>query len=800
MLKNVSLNIYGMTCTLCSMTIESTLEKLEGIDKVNVSYASEKAKLEYDDSKINLEYIKEQIKLLGFSVDESENKLINKNGLTGHEIERKKLRNVFIISALFSAPLVLAMILGGLGFCHDNFDPQTSTKIGQFIQWLRYKAYGLHNWKLQLILATIVQFTVGLKFYKNSYYALKAKSATMDLLVAIGSTAAYLYSVYIVFFQVATYTLGMRDIYFEASTTIITLVLLGKYLEASAKSRTSKAIQSLINLQPKKAKVIRNEMEIEIPVNEVIVEDIIVVRPGEKIPVDGVIINGYSTVDESMITGESIPIEKVEGDFVTGASLNKFGTFKFKATKIGKDTMLANIIKLVDNAQSSKPPIQKTADKVAGNFIPFILIVSAYTFVIWYFFIFGRQTFLLDSAIIYAVSVLVVSCPCALGLATPAAIMVGMGKGAQHGILIKNGEELERTCKVNTIVFDKTGTITTGKPEVTDIILFNSEKIDGRNNFNKKNNLLLISSIAEKKSEHPLGEAIYKFAKVEFGREIEDPDKFKAVPGKGIIAEVKNKKILIGTKSFLEENHIQSNEANELLNSLQNGGKTAVLVAIDNILVGVIALADKIKEDSAQVIKVLKEMNIEVYMLSGDNEKTALAVAKKVGINNIIAEVQPEDKANEIEKLKKSGKIIAMVGDGINDAPALAVADVGFAMGTGTDVAIETGDIVLLSGELKSLVEAIKLSKNTMRKIKQNLFWAFIYNVIAIPIAATGHLNPVIGSVAMCLSSISVLLNSLSLKNSKIQISSANNTLLEKIFSKLFLKFRISKQFKHQEN
>lgn len=800
MLKNISLNIYGMTCALCSMTIESTLEKLDGIGKVNVSYASEKAKLEYDDSKIKLEYIIRQIELLGFSVDESESKLVYKNGLTGNEIERKKMRNTFIISALFSTPLVLAMILGGLGFCHDNFDPQTSTKIGEYIQLLRYKAYGLHNWKLQLILATIVQFTVGLRFYKNSYYALKAKSATMDLLVAIGSTAAYLYSVYIVFFQVATYTLGMRDIYFEASTTIITLVLLGKYLEASAKSKTSKAIQSLINLQPRKAKVIRSEIEIEIPVNEVSVGDIIVVRPGEKIPVDGIIINGYSTVDESMITGESIPIEKVEGDSVTGASLNKFGTFKFRATKIGNDTILANIIKLVDNAQNSKPPIQKIADKVAGNFVPFVLIVSAYTFVIWYFFIFGRQTFLLDSAIIYAVAVLVVSCPCALGLATPAAIMVGMGKGAQNGILIKNGEELERACKINTIVFDKTGTITTGKPEVTDIILFNNKNIGEKDDFDKKNYLLLISAIAEKKSEHPLGEAIYKFAKVKFTRELEDPDEFEAIPGKGIIARVKDKRILIGTKNFLEENNIESKELNKLLNSLQNQGKTAALVAIDNNLAGIIALSDKIKEDSAQVIKVLKKMNIEIYMLSGDNEKTALTVAKKVGINNVIAEVQPKDKAHEIEKLKRSGEIIAMVGDGINDAPALAVADVGFAMGTGTDVAIETGDIVLLSGELKSLVKAIELSKITMKKIKQNLFWAFIYNIIAIPIAATGHLNPVVGSVAMCFSSISVLLNSLSLKNSKFQTSNSGGIGLIKVFSNLFFKFRINKQFKHQGN
>ncbi|WP_010239974.1 heavy metal translocating P-type ATPase [Clostridium arbusti] len=768
MLENTSLKVYGMTCTLCSMTIESTLEKLEGITKVNVSYASEKARLEYDDTKVKLNDIKKQIELLGFSVDANNGKQPNKKGLTRSEIERRKLKNVFIVSAIFSTPLIMAMILGGLGFCHDNFDPNTATKIGSFIQLLRYKASSLHDWRLQLILATIVQFTVGLKFYKSSFYALKAKSATMDLLVAIGSTAAYLYSVYIVIFQTATYTFGMRNIYFEASATIITLVLLGKFLESSAKSRTSKAIQSLIKLQPKNAKVIKNGLECDISIDKVVVGDIIVVRPGEKIPVDGIILDGYSTVDESMITGESIPIEKKENDSVTGASINKYGTFKFRATKVGNETMLANIIKLVDDAQSSKPPIQKIADKVAGYFIPFVIIVSLYTFVVWYFFIFHRQVFLLDQAIIYAVAVLVVSCPCALGLATPAAIMVGMGMGAQHGILIKDGEELERACKINTIILDKTGTITTGKPEVTDIILLDNKAITGNNERDKKDALLLISAKSEKKSEHPLGKAIYKFAREKFGRELEDIDKFEAVPGKGIFATIKDKSILIGTRKLLEENNIGLKNSGEILNSLHEQGKTAILIAINNNLVGIIALSDKIKDDSIEAVKALKKLNIKVYMLTGDNEKAAFTVAKKVGINNIIAEVQPKDKAQEVDKLRSEGKIVAMVGDGINDAPALATADIGFAMGTGTDVAIETGDIVLLNGELRSLVTAIKLSKRTMRKIKQNLFWAFIYNIFGIPIAAMGYLNPVVASVAMCFSSISVLLNSLSLKRFKL--------------------------------
>lgn len=764
MIANTSLRIYGMTCTLCSMTIESALEKVKGIKKVNVSYASEKAKLEYDDVEVDLAKIKKEIELLGFSVTENKDAKFGDKELTLGEIERNKLRNLFIISAILSAPLMLAMILGGLGFCHDAFDPTSATRWGAFVETLRYKAFLLHDWRLQLFLGTIVQFTIGLKFYKSSYYALKAKSATMDLLVALGSTAAYLYSVYIVIFQTATYTFGMRNIYFEASTTIITLVLLGKYLESKAKSVTSKAIQSLIELQPKNAKVIRTGQEIEIPIDQVVVDDIIVVRPGEKIPTDGIIVEGYSTVDESMLTGESIPIEKKENDLVTGASINNYGTFRFRATKVGAETKLANIIKLVDEAQSSKAPIQKIADKVSSYFIPFVVFISAYTFVIWYFFVYNQQTFLLDYAIINAVAVLVVSCPCALGLATPAAIMVGMGIGAKNGVLIKNGEDLERACKINTIVLDKTGTITIGKPDVTDVIL-----IDGNSTVvANEEQLLQISCIAEKQSEHPLGIAIYKYAVSKFNKEPENAEKFEAIPGKGVIAFIKGRSVIIGTEKLIIENSIKADAAKQKLLCLQEEGKTAVLVAVDGILVGIIALSDKIKDSSKEVIDALKKLNIQVYMLTGDNKKTALKVAKQVGIENVIAEVQPENKAQEITRLKNKGRVVAMVGDGINDAPAIATADIGFAVGSGTDVAIETGNIVLLRDDLRALITSIRLSKLTMRKIKQNLFWAFIYNLIGIPIAATGHLNPVVASVAMCYSSISVLINSLSLKRFKI--------------------------------
>jgi copper-(or silver)-translocating P-type ATPase len=761
MIESISLKVYGMTCALCPLTIEAALERVEGISKITVSFAAEKANLQYDAEKVNLSDIRKKIELLGFYVDENEAK-VTKTGLTRSEIERNKLKNLFIISAILSLPLILAMTLSGLGFCHDTYDPRSATKIGIFIEYLRFKAKVLHDWRLQLALATPVQFIIGFRFYKKSFYALKARNATMDLLVAIGTTAAYFYSVYVSLFEPSAYIYGMKNIYFEASSTIITLVLLGKYLESIAKGKTSKAIQTLIQLKPKTAKVLRNGMETDIPIEEVLVGDIIIVKPGEKVPVDGIIVEGFSTVDESMLTGESIPVEKKEKDIVTGASLNKYGTFKFRATKIGNETVFANIIKMVEEAQEGKAPIQKIVDKVSGLFIPFVLLIALGTFIIWFFLIYDGQLFVIDKPIIYAVSVLVVSCPCALGLATPAAIMVGMGKGAQNGILIKNGEELERACSINTIVLDKTGTITTGKPEVTDIILLDKEK-----GINDEDSLLILAAIAEKKSEHPLGASIYKFGKEKFGKELEDPDKFEAIPGKGIYAVIKDKSVLIGTKKLLEQNSINLTKSEEILTSLQESSKTAVLVAINDSLVGVIALSDKIKENSKEVVSTLESMGIEVYMLTGDNKKTASSVAKELGIRNFIAEVQPENKAEEISKLKKEGKIVAMVGDGINDAPALATADVGFAIGTGTDVAIETADIVILRDDLTSLVSAIKLSQQTMKKIKQNLFWAFIYNLIGIPIAASGHLNPVVGAVTMSLSSISVLLNSLSLKKLK---------------------------------
>lgn len=763
MSEPISLKIYGMTCALCSSSIEDSLKKLDGVDSAVVSYATEKAVLTFDSGKIQLPQIKSSIESLGFWVEDSKAKA-DKKGRSKSEAERVKLRNTVLLSALLSAPLIIAMLLGGLGFCHEYFDPASQTKFSFFTEALRNKTRFLHDWRLQLAAATPVQFIIGFRFYKNSFYSLRAGKATMDLLVALGTSAAYFYSVYIAVFETATYIFGMKNIYFEASSVIITLVLLGKYLETVARGRTSKAIQSLIELKPKTARVLRGSEEADISVDEVAIGDIIVVRPGEKIPVDGVIIEGYSTVDESMLTGESLPVDKKEHDHVTGASLNKYGTFKFQAAKVGNETVLAHIINMVEEAQSSKAPIQKIADRICGLFVPFVLLTAAGTFLYWYFIVEKHIFFLIDKPIIYAVSVLVISCPCALGLATPTAIMVGMGKGAQHGILIKNGEKLEAACRIDTVVLDKTGTITEGNPAVTDILALNESQ------GLKEEDLLLLAASAEKKSEHPLGKAIYEKGRSAAGREIADPGRFEAIPGKGILAHSDGKQVLIGTKSFLKEYGISLHHSDRILSSLEDKGKTAVLMAVDNELSAVFGLADTIKNHSSIVVSALERMGIEVYMLTGDNEKTAKSVAEKVGIKNVIAQVLPRNKAEEIDKLKKQGKIVAMVGDGINDAPALATADIGFAIGTGTDVAVETSDIVLLKDDLTAVPEAIQLSRRTINKVKQNLFWAFIYNVIGIFFAVTGNLNPVVAAAAMAFSSISVLLNSLSLKRFKPKV------------------------------
>ncbi|HEY0828287.1 MAG TPA: copper-translocating P-type ATPase, partial [Bacilli bacterium] len=604
--------------------------------------------------------------------------------------------------------------------------------------------YQIHPY-IALVLATVVQFYVGWRFYRGAYKALRGGSANMDVLVVMGTSAAYFYSL------VSVLTGSRHHLYFEAAAIIITLILMGKFLESKAKGQTSEALKKLMGLQAKTARVIRNGLEVDLPIEEVVVGDVIFVRAGEKISVDGEIIEGHSSIDESMLTGESMPVTKKAGDSVIGATINKHGSFTFKATKVGKDTALAQIVKLVEEAQGSKAPIQRLADKISGIFVPIVIGIAIVTFALTYFLI-G-----FTPALISAVTVLVIACPCALGLATPTAVMVGTGKGAENGILIKSAEHLESAHRVTTVVLDKTGTITKGKPEITNIITIGNIS---------ENELLQFAAAAEKGSEHPLGEAIVNGAK-EKGLESLEVFGFNAIPGHGIEADIEGKKIRIGNKKWMKENHVPVDSVLEQMEKLESEGKTAMLISMDAELAGMIAVADTVKESSAEAVKQLKRMGIEVIMITGDNQRTAVAIAKQVGIDRVLAEVLPEDKSNEVEKLKSRGKIVAMVGDGINDAPALVAAHIGIAIGTGTDVAIEAADVTLMRGDLIGIVDTIRLSKATMRKIRQNLFWAFAYNIVLIPVAAFGLLTPILAGAAMAFSSVSVVTNTLFLRRWK---------------------------------
>ena len=721
----VVLNLKGMTCAACAARIEKKLNQLPGVQKAAVNLATERATVEYDENRVKVADLIKAVEDLGYHATQA-TEVSRDREKEEREKEIKRLRKELTVAVVLSAPLLLAMIVSLLGidlpFLHDEY--------------------------FQLIIATPIQFIIGWRFYKNAFYALRAKSPNMDVLIAMGTTAAYFFSIYNGFFVPAEPGV-MKDLYFETSAVIITLILLGKYLEAVAKGKTSEAIKKLMGLQAKTARVIRDGQEIDIPIEEVEVGDIIVVRPGEKVPVDGKIVEGNSALDESMLTGESLPVEKKTGDLVVGATLNKFGTFKFEATKVGKDTVLAQIIKMVEEAQGSKAPIQKIADQVSGIFVPVVIGIAMLTFFLWYLVV-GD----LAMAIVSAVSVLVIACPCSLGLATPTAIMVGTGLGAENGILIKGGEYLEMAYKLNTVVLDKTGTITKGQPEVTDLLSLGALGNE---------QILRLAAIAEKNSEHPLGVTIYEKGKAEFGN-LPDPDQFAAIPGHGIRAVVDQQEIYIGTRRLMTENGIVLGAAEGAVVNLEDEGKTAMLMAIDKQVEAIIAVADTLKENSKEAIAELQQMGIEVYMITGDNRRTAAAIAQQVGIAHVLAEVLPEHKAEEVEKLKKEGAIVAMVGDGINDAPALATADIGMAIGTGTDVAMETADLTLMRGDLLTIPAAIRLSRQTMRKIKQNLFWAFIYNTLGIPFAALGFLNPIIAGAAMTFSSISVVTNSLSLK------------------------------------
>lgn len=749
-------HIHGMTCSLCSITIEAALQKQKGVSSTSVSYASEKAIVHYDEAHSTVTDIVKTIEAVGFGATVHEE---GSDPEEGGRKELRRLRNRLILSALLSLPLFVSMLLGGLGFCHDAiYGADTTTPFSAFLNQVRVKTLFLHDWKFQMALATPVQFLIGFRFYKQAFYSLKAGKAGMDLLVVVGTTAAYAYSVRTSLLEEGLIIAGMRNIYFEASAVIITLVLLGKYLESVAKGRTSRAIRSLMDLEAKKARIIRDGEESEVLLQEVRQGDLVVVRPGEKIPVDGFIVEGRSTVDESMLTGESVPVSKEPEDTVIGASINGNGSFTYRATKVGEESFLARIVQITEEAQNSKAPIQKIADSVSGYFVPFVLLASVATFFVWYGYIYEWSVYFLSDALLHAVAVLVVSCPCALGLATPTAIMAGMGKGAQKGILIRNGEQLERAGKITDVVMDKTGTLTSGKPELTGILPAPGETRDS-------DRLLFLAAVAEKRSEHPLGKALVAAASRNQESPLPDPEEFYAVPGKGVVARIDGKAILAGSKAFLQEQDVDISAAEPLEQQIQrNHGQTHVYLAENGRLIAALSLGDRLRDSATPTVAQLTAMGITVHLLTGDNRASAEQAARQVGITNVLAEVLPERKAEMVHSLKSKGRVVAMVGDGINDAPALASADVGIAIGSGTDVAVETGDIVLLQDDLVSIPEAIRLSAKTMLIIKENLFWAFIYNLAAIPFAAAGYLNPVVAAAAMGLSSVSVLLNSLRLR------------------------------------
>jgi Cu+-exporting ATPase len=743
--KEVSIPIEGMTCAACAKSIERTVGKLSGVESVSVNLATEKANIKYNPAELRLSEIKQAIAKAGYKALETESRDRSDEDKKRKEREIRVLWTKFAVSAVFALPLLYISMGHMLGLpLPKAFHPMD---------------YPLRYALVQFFL-TIPIVIAGYRFYTVGFKAIWRRNPNMDSLIAMGTSAAVIYSMYSTYQISIGHFMHAMDLYFESAGVIITLILLGKSLEAVSKGRTSEAIKKLMGLAPKTAIVIQGNEEIEIPIEEVEVGDIIAVKPGSKIPVDGEVVEGLTAIDESMLTGESIPVEKNPGDKVFAASINKTGSIRFKATKVGSDTALAQIIKLVEDAQGSKAPIAQMADIVSGYFVPIVFAIATLSALAWYFI--GGETPVFSLTIF--ISVLVIACPCALGLATPTAIMVGTGKGAEYGVLIKGGEALETAHKIKTIVFDKTGTITEGRPEITDII---TTKIIDRKR------LLQLAASAEKGSEHPLGEAIVHGAQKE-NLDILKVEKFNAIPGHGIEVEIEGKNILLGNRKLMKERNISLSELEAESDRLASEGKTPMYAAIDNQLAGIIAVADIVKESSAKAIKKLHEMGIEVAMITGDNLKTAEAIAKQVGIDRVLAEVLPQDKANEIKKLQSEGKKVAMVGDGINDAPALAQADIGIAIGSGTDVAMESADIVLMRSDLMDVPTAIQLSKSTIRTIKQNLFWAFGYNTAGIPLAAGvlhifggPMLNPIFAAAAMSLSSVSVLTNALRLKGFK---------------------------------
>ncbi|WP_300409829.1 heavy metal translocating P-type ATPase [Lagierella sp.] len=715
-LETVKLDIQGMSCEACSNRIEKMLGRLP-IEEAVVNSITNSGVVRFKNGLVTEEEIVGQVEKAGYSakVIRDEENVIDRD-----EKELKGLKRDLIISAIFTIPLFSAMFFHMAGI-HTP----------------------LSNGWVQLILAIPVQFYIGRRFYKGAFNSLRGGGANMDVLIVMGTSAAFFFSLYHTI-------IGSPDLYYESSAVIITLILLGKFFEKRAKTRTTDAINKLMELQAKTAVVERDGERLEIPVEEVVIGDIIQVKPGEKIPVDGRIVHGNTNVDESMITGESIPREKKEGDTVIGGTINKNGFIKFEATKVGKDTMLSQIVKLVEEAQGHKAPVQRLADRISGIFVPSVIVIALLTFVLTWIL---KKS--MDQAVMHAVAVLVIACPCSLGLATPTAIMVGTGRGASLGILIKSGEYLERACDIQACVFDKTGTLTKGEPLV--------QSVNNHSDISDKKFLEIFSSL-ENASEHPLGESVVKYAK-EKGVSLLDVEGFNSLTGMGVEGKIGDKKYYIGSKKLMEEKKV-SYDSNEI-EAFQEKGETPLMLFDEDRLLGIISVADEIKDSTKSAIEKLHQMGIEIYMITGDSLKTALAIGKKLGIEKVLAEVLPQDKSEKIKEIKKEDKVVAMVGDGINDAPALAEADIGFAIGTGTDVAIEASDITIINGDINSVPKAIQLSKRTMRTIKQNLFWAFFYNIIGIPIAALGFLNPMIAGAAMAFSSVSVVANSLRLKSFK---------------------------------
>ncbi|UJL47127.1 copper-translocating P-type ATPase [Virgibacillus sp. NKC19-16] len=725
LMEQTDLDVFGMTCAACSTRIEKVLNKQGGVKSANVNLTTETASVEYNPGLVDTKGIIDKIKKLGYDAQpkaEAEEKQTHK------EKEIKNMKTKLIVSAVLTAPLIVTMLVHLFNMnIPDIF---------------------MNPW-FQFALATPVQFIIGWQFYVGAYKNLRNGGANMDVLVALGTSAAYFYSLFEAFRTIGNPTYDPH-LYFETSAVIITLILFGKYLETRAKTQTTNALSSLLNLQAKEARVIRNGEEIMTPVEEVAVGDRLVVKPGEKIPVDGRLVKGRTSIDESMITGESIPIEKDVDASLIGSTINKNGSIEMEATKVGKDTALASIVKVVEDAQGSKAPIQRLADVISGYFVPIVVGIALLTFIVWISFVQPGQ---IEPALVAAIAVLVIACPCALGLATPTSIMVGTGKGAENGILFKGGEHLERTHALDAIVLDKTGTITKGKPEVT--------------NFTGDDETLRLLASAEKGSEHPLAEAIVAYA-TEQDIDLDEVDNFNAIPGHGIEATISGNQILVGNRKLMQDRLVTVGDEAQEMAEYEGQGKTAMLIAVNGKYRGIVAVADTIKETAPQAIKELQGQGLEVIMLTGDNERTAQAIAGQVGIDQVIAQVLPEEKANKVREIQLQNKKVAMVGDGINDAPALAIADIGIAIGTGTEVAIEAADITILGGELLLIPKAIKISHATIRNIRQNLFWAFGYNTAGIPVAAVGLLAPWVAGAAMALSSVSVVSNSLRLKRVKI--------------------------------